>query len=154
MNNYFDRELLALEKELLWLKTSSQKSSSLVETTSQTIPISVNLELGTGSSDPFAVAVLYYEIVASQDALIIPTLDWYYADITQAWRVLPTVYARYIDMKQIILPNGNNGIKFTVFGTNMGANNDAHRVAAGETITISFNLTVRCTTNFTLRRYQ
>ena len=156
MNNYFDTELLYLDKELTYLKTSMPRSASLVVTTSQTLHLDARLEIGTKpyQGDPdVAVRVYNYEIVTEENALIIPTLDWYYDDISQAWREPPTIYARYIDMVEVILPNGNPGLRLTVFGTNVGTNNDAERVAAGQNVTISFNLTVRCSHEFTIREY-
>lgn len=157
MNDYFNTELLYLNKEITRLKTSAQRSAALLVTTSQTVRIDANLELGTGidvGGPQVAVKTFNYEIVTESNAIITSTLDWYYADISQAWRQPPYVYARYIDMAEVVLPNGNAGIRLSIYGTNVGVNNDAERVAGGQTVTVTVNLTVRCSDNFIIREYQ
>lgn len=154
MVDNFDKEFLNIEREITRLKTSAQKSATLVQTVSQQLNIEASLSLGTGASTPVAVKVIYYEILTEKTALVIPTLDWYYQNIYDAWQTLPSVPSRYIDMTQIILPNSNNGLKIAVFGTNSGTNNDAERLMRGETVTIGFKLSIRCTCNFTIREFQ
>ena len=57
-------------------------------------------------------------------------------------------------MSTFILPTGNFGVSLYFIGTENGPDSDAARVKNGETITVSVNLTVTCTDNFTLRRYE
>lgn len=151
MDNYFDNEIKQLQKEIINLKTSGTKSAEIVETISQTIPISMQLSLGQSSTPPGAVAQKYFEIETDDNALVMITLDHYYDDINEAWQVLPKVTARYFDMTRFEFQNGNIGVRLIAYGTNTGADNDAEKISGGQVVTMSCNMTVRCTTNFSLR---
>ncbi len=154
MNNYFDQEFSYIERELTRLKTSAQRSASLVETKSHSYTVTLPLELDSSSSPEAAVQTAYLEIITDKpNALIMPTLNQYYTDITTAWEILPTVSARYFEMREVVLPNGNVGLKINAFGTNVGANNDAQKLAGGESIRMVCNLVVRATCDFTVRLY-
>lgn len=150
MNNYFDNEIKRLEKEILWLKTTKQKSAGLIEMVTKTIPISIKLEVDPTVSVPSAVGQKYYKIKNEEDAILIPTLDWYYEDVYNAWRGRNEVYSRYLDLEQIVYPDGYTGVRIRATGTNVGANSDGVKVAGGETIRIECNLTVRSSADFSI----
>lgn len=153
MENYFDHELNYLKKELTRLKTAGQKSASSAKLVRQTVNISVNLAW-EDISYPYgsARAKAVYEVIPNSDSIIVPTLDWYFGDINQSYNVYYTT--RKIQMRTFILPTGNYGVYLYFVGTENGPNSDAARAKNGETITVSVNLTVTCTDNFTLRRYE
>lgn len=153
MDNYFNHELNYLKKELTRLKTAAQKSASSAKLVKQTVNISVNL-VWEDISYPYgsARATAVYEIIPNSDSIIVPTLDWYFGDITKSYVVYQST--RKIQMSEFILPTGNPGVYLYFIGTEDGPNSDAARAKNGETITVSVNLTVTCTDNFTLRRYE
>lgn len=152
MDNYFDREFNSLEKELLRLKTSAQKSAGVMKTISKTVNVTVNLQYKdysypTGS----ARADAFYEVVTDADAIVIPTLDWYYGDINQSASLDNST--RRIMVWWGFRPNGNIGIHLYFIGTEPGDNSDAARTKRGETVTVSVNLTVLCTQDFVIRSF-
>lgn len=152
MDNYFNRELNYLKKELTRLKTAGQKSASSAKLVKQTVNVSTNL-VWEDISDPYGSARSWviYEITPNSDSIIVATLNWYYDDINSSY--LTTQSTREIQLKQVILPNGKPGVQLYFIGTENGPDSDAARAKNGETITVSVNLTVTCTDNFTLRRY-
>lgn len=152
MENYFNHELDYLKKELTRLKTAAQKSSRSATLVKQTVNISTNL-VWEDISDPYGSARsdVLYEIIPNSDAIITYTLDWYFGDINGSYTTSQTT--REIQLHQIVLPNGKPGVELYFIGTEDGPNSDAARAKNGETITVSVNLTVTCTDNFTLRRY-
>lgn len=152
MDNYFNRELNYLKKELTRLKTAGQKSASSAKLVKQTVNVSTNL-VWEDLSDPYGSARSWviYEITPNSDSIIVATLNWYYDDINSSY--LTTQSTREVQLKQVILPNGKPGVQLYFIGTENGPNSDAARAKNGETITVSVNLTVTCTDNFTLRRY-
>lgn len=152
MENYFNHELDYLKKELTRLKTAAQKSSGSATLVKQTVNISTNL-VWEDISDPYGSARsdVLYEIIPNSDAIIVCTLDWYFGDINGSYTTNQTT--REIQVKQLVLPNGKPGIELYFIGTEDGPNSDAARAKNGETITVSVNLTVTCTDNFSIRRY-
>lgn len=153
MDNYFNHELNYLKKELTRLKTAAQKSASSAKLVKQTVNVSTNL-VWEDISYPYgsARATAVYEVIPNSDSIIVPTLDWYFGDITKSYEI--TQSTREIQMSTFILPTGNFGVYLYFIGTEDGPNSDAARAKNGETITVSVNLTVTCTDNFTLRRYE
>lgn len=153
MENYFNHELNYLKKELTRLKTAAQKSASSAKLVKQTVNVSTNL-IWEDISDPYGSARsdVLYEITPNSDSIIISTLDWYFGDITKSYDIYQST--REIQVKQLVLPNGKPGVELYFIGTEDGPNSDAARAKNGETITVSVNLTVTCTDNFSMRRYQ
>lgn len=151
MENYFDTEINYLKKEITRLKTSTQKSSSNVAFVSQTVTCSVNLNW-EDLSQPYgsARALAIYEIIPEDDAIIMPTLSWYFGDIMQGANI--QFVTRRIQFTRLVLPSGNEGVQLYFIGTENGPNSDAARAKNGEIITVSVDLKVVCDENFTLRR--
>ena len=73
MNNYFEREILAIERELSWVKTASQRSSGVIDTVSQTISFSI--PLGMNTSQTLSQGVVYYEITPQDYSIFDITLE-------------------------------------------------------------------------------
>lgn len=151
MQNYFENEVKNVERELLWLKTSGQKSASAIDTASEKISLNVNLEYQeisylTGS----ARASKWYRVRTDDDAIIVPTLSWYYGDISQAAN--PEFTTREIQMSTGIM-NGVFVIGLYFIGTEKGDNSDAARVKRGETVTVSVDLNIVCTSEFTVEEF-
>lgn len=148
MQDYFENEVKRVERELLWLKTSGQKSASAIATTSRTLHLNVNLQYEeiswpTGS----ARASKWFQVVPENDAIIIPTLSWYHGDINQAADI--EIMTREIRL-DIGIVNGKYTIGLYFIGTEKGDNSDAARTKRGETVTVSVDLTVVSTSNFTI----
>lgn len=151
MDNYFDREIKSMEREITDLKTASQKSAATAPMVTKTVNVSTNLEY-EDISYPWGSArsTVRYEVQTDYDEIIVPTLDWYFGDITQSGQTdQPT---REIQLNTRIATNGKIIVELYFIGTENGANSDAQRVKNGETVTVSVNLTVRCTNDFNLRR--
>jgi hypothetical protein len=149
MEQYFDNEIKNMERELLYLKTASQKSASAIKTISKTVSVSANLEYQdiswpTGS----ARANKWYKVTTSDDAIIIPTLSWYHGDVTQAADI--EYVTRKIQMATGII-DGNFTIGLYFVGTEKGDNSDAARTKRGETVTVTVDLTVLCTQDFQIQ---
>ena len=149
MNDYFEKEIIQLERELTNLKTAGQKSSALVKTMSKSLDITVQLEYQdiswpTGS----ARAQAAYEIITDSDALIIPTLSWYDEDIHEP-SMLTT---REITMTRGMSANGNYTVHLYFIGSEQGENSDAARTKRGEIVTVSVTLSVVSTQEFTIRK--
>lgn len=147
MNDYFEREFLALERELLRLKTSAQRSSGTVVTTKTVQPISVQLvDLNT-----YCRGYTYYVIEPETDSIVNITLDWYYEDVSKEWQV-PRV-SRSFGVNKIIQPSGKIILEFYAYGTTWSTDNsdDLSRLRNGETVIITANATIQSTNEFTIR---
>lgn len=152
MQEYFEREISSMERELRYLKTCAQRSAGSMVVASQTLNLSVPLQyIHNPPLNDQARASKWFEIITSKDELIVPTLSWYFQDLSQASSTIFTT--RVIQLWTGILPNGNYGVNLYFIGSEVGVNNDAERLKNGETIEISVDLTVRCTGDFEIREY-
>lgn len=143
MNNYFEREIRQLKKELLQLKTSSQKSAGLVPIISRTANVSIPLSLNSIQTE--CSGEIIYLIEPNSDALIIPTLDKYYDDIMLNDR-LP-----YRTRKvSLALTVGTDG-RYLLRITGRGDTNDVSSLVGGGSVNLNTILTVQCSDNFTMR---
>lgn len=146
MDGYFEKEFMALEKELTYLKTSAQRSSGTITTISKTIQVNVNLV----NYDTFCRGEAYYIIKPEADSIVNITLDWYFQDVAKEWEV-PRV-SRSIRFRKIALPDNTIGVQIYAAGTtwSLDDNDDLSRLKRGESVIISANMTVQCTNNFTI----
>lgn len=152
MQDYFEREISNMERELRYLKTSSQRSAGSMVISSQTLNLSVPLQyIHNPPLDDKARAEKWFEVVTEGEQLIVPTLSWYFQDLSQASSTIFTT--RMIELWQTILPNGNYGVYLYFIGSEIGDNNDAERLKNGETINVDVDLTIRCTNNFVVQEY-
>ena len=150
MENYFDREILALERELSQIKTAAQRSSGVIKTVSKTIQVSVSLVIS--ESRTFCRGYTYYEITTNSDSILQITLDWYHQNVMDEWKIART--SRYILARTVRLNNGKLGIQVVSQGTNWSADqsDDLSRLERGESISITANMTILSTDNFTIRK--
>ncbi len=147
MNDYFEREFVALERELLRLKTSAQRSSGTVVTTKTIIPVEVKLI----NYDTYCRGYSYYVIEPSSDSIINVTLDWYYEDVSKEWQV-PRV-SRSFGVNKTIQQSGKIILEFYAYGTTWStdSSDDLSRLKNGETVIITANATIQSTNDFTIR---
>lgn len=146
MESFFDREFLALERELQLLKTSAQRSSGTVETVSSTLPVSVPLSIsGSGNS---CSGSRTYIIKPESESVLNITLDWYHENVMEEWRVARI--SRSARVRTVELPNGDLGVNVVVTGTNWSENDndDLSRLRRGESVSVNVNLTIQSTNNF------
>lgn len=150
MEQFFEREFLALERELSQLKTAAQRSSGMVETTSKTIPLSIPLQIS--SSGMACDGSVEYKLKAESNSIITVTLDWYYENVAEEWQLYRT--SRAVRVSQIGLPNGYIGITVTASGTDYSTDqsDDLSRLERGESVSITANMTILSTNEFTLER--
>lgn len=149
MNDYFEREILAVERELTRLKTAAQRSSGTVVTTKASKEI--NIELHNTSAGCRGEAD--YVITMSKDCLVNITLDWYFEDVTKEWQPFRT--SRSMSYHKSILPDGKIGVHIIARGTDYSTDgsDDESRVARGETIVLTTTMTVLATNNISIEEY-
>ena len=154
MEQYFEQQLKEVKRELTRLKTAVQKSSTVMTLAQKTITLNIPLSWRSAYGYTYgrADAEKYYKFTSSTSALFFPTLSWYAGNISQAWSVLPHT-TRTITMTRTILPDGSNGIRLQFIGTDNDENSDAAKAKDGQTVTVSVDLTVTCTNDFTIEEY-
>lgn len=143
MSNYFDNEIKQLDRELLDIKTSGQKSSSVVPTVAKTFKVDIDLKL-TSLTDCSGLAE--YKVITPTDSLMMVTLDKYYDDISQS-----AVYPRVTRETYWFRTQGSDGVDHVNIET-IGTRADAETLAGGGTVTVTTEVTIRCTNNFTVER--
>ena len=150
MRNALDQELKYLEDEILRLKTGAQKSAQSAELVVKTMTLNAPLELHNEPPYlPYARKYKLIEIVQNEPELTRAYLSWYYGDVHTA--AGPIYYPREIRMQYCILDDGNTGVKLLFSGsTTGGASSDVQRMINGEQITLSVDLTVVSTGDFSL----
>lgn len=145
MDNYFDREILQMERELLRLKTSQQKFAGSVPTIKKNLQISVPLALAAGGLT--ARGQIYCKIVPESTALVYPTLAKYYDDVL----LFPYVEDRTRSFSMEMYQNGNDlYLEIIAYGTNYGQNNDVATLKNGVSVSLTNTITVVATDNFEL----
>lgn len=140
MQNYFEREILSIKRELTYLKTAMQKSAGVIETISQTVDLNLSLALDDSGNTAYARAS--YEVNSINDMLMMITLNWYYEDISKAHDFPYITRHAYFE-------NGYNPrpiIRVTVRGTQA----DVNTLKNGGSVRVGVSLTVRATNEFTL----
>lgn len=141
MQNYFDRELSQMEKELLRLKTSQQKFAGSVPTAQKSVQISVQLALSGGGNT--ATGYVYCKISSENKLLAFPTLAKYYDDITQ-YTITPRTTRAFI-MEPYYIDN-----ELFIYIRAYGTSNDVQTLKNGGTVTLTNTLTVVATDDFEL----
>ena len=150
MEQYFEREFLAIERELSMLKTAAQQSSGVVETTTKTTSLTISLSID--SSGLTCSGYARYRVKPDKDAIIIATLDWYHQNVADEWKPFRT--SRSISLNKFALPNGYIGIEITVAGTNSSTDqsDDLSKLEKGQSVNVSATMTIKCTDEFTLEK--
>lgn len=149
MRNALDQELKYLEDEILRLKTGAQKSAQSAELVVKTVTVSAPLVLrNTPPLVPSATKYKLYEVVQDGDEITRAYLSWWYSNVQTSAE--PINHSRDIRMQYCILNDGNMGIKMYFRGSNDGASSDVQRMINGEQITLSVDLTVVSTGDFSI----
>lgn len=141
MDDYFNRELRQINREITRLKTSGQKSGGIVPTVATTINVTEQLQL-IGLSTAYAEA--YYKIRTNSTALVMTSLDKYYDDIFNIFNHGTRSYDCYLHRRS------NGDIIMIVYFS--GNQDDARTLWEGGSVSMSTEVTVRCTDNFTIER--
>lgn len=144
MQNYFDREIKQLEKELLRLKTSQQKFAGAIPTIEKSVQLNIPLRL---TSMNYASGDAYVKLKSDKTTLFYPSLSKYYDDIS----LTPSTW--YLTRQCSILSyyiNGEIYLHIYAVGTNHGQNNDVEVLENGGSVTVTNKLTVIGIDNFTL----
>lgn len=148
MKNALDQELQYLEDEILRLKTGAQKSAQSAELVVKTTTVNAPLVLkNTPPYVPSATKYKLLEIVQGDPELTRVYLSWYYQDI---YRAFDLEHPRDIKMRYCILDDGNMGIQLYFRGSYGPADADVQRMINGEQITLSVDMTVVSTGDFSI----
>ena len=146
MENYFSTEVSRLNREILQLKSSNQKSAQALSAISMVENISLDLAV-SGSDEVTALAA--WSITMDSESLVFVSLDKYYDDIT-------------INDHQA--PERSRSRKLHLFFTSptsaivgitmRGNSSDVVSIRdQGGKVTMGATLTVTCTGNFTMERF-
>jgi hypothetical protein len=147
MNDYFENELIRIEREILNLKTSQQKFAGDVPLVTKSISVSFNLH-NIGDIVPQAIGNKAYRVTFQNTALMVPTLAHYYDDANKSEDFPRTTRYMYLTVGRI---NSNQYIiNVNAYGTQWTENSDAEIIKRGGSVTLSNVLTVQSTDNFTL----
>lgn len=147
MDNYFEREIMTLEREIRQLKTAQQKSAGQVPTIYKSI--SFNVPLSLNSSQTIARGSAAFKVTTADNCLIIPTLAKYYDNVALA-EYLP-LKTRYMVLAIGKLAPNTYLIELSARGTE-GANSDVSTLIGGGSVVLDNTLTVQSTDEFTLER--
>ncbi|MBP5470024.1 MAG: hypothetical protein J6Z11_12360 [Candidatus Riflebacteria bacterium] len=146
MENYFTNELKNLQKELLNLKTSKQKSAGQLTFYETSTPISVPLSLN--QTQIFATGKTIYRLTPNTDLLFFITLDWYYTDISKA-NLVPR-QTRTLAVRKWI---ENNYIMISIMGYGtQGQNSDVETLKNGGSVVLTATMNIRATDLFNLEK--
>lgn len=145
MNNYFDRELKQMERELTYLKTARQKSASAVGLISHSVNVSIPLALNSARN--YATGYKAYAINSGDDnQLATATLNWYIDNIYDYWK--PTQLSD--SARRAYIQIGTYRNKQTAVVRAIGSHADIETLKGGGSVTVYVTLTVTSTGNFTL----
>lgn len=136
MQEYFNREIKTLERELAALKTSMLKSAGVIETRSKSVTVDIPLSVN-GSVAKGRVKI---KIVTASEAMVFATLDKYYDDIMKSMEEYETRSRN----TQLIETSEGLFVVVTAFGTL----DDVIAIAGGGTVSVSSTVTIQCTANF------
>lgn len=155
MNEYFEREITALERELTNLKTTAQRSAGIIETISKTVDVNVPLGLEYNAGGvAFARGKAIYQVTPESDSIVVFTLDWYNGDVYKVWD--PWLITRTISTNTVKLDDGRICIIISVEGTmttDDGTMSDVEKLKQGQSVVVNVKLTARSTDNFTMGVY-
>lgn len=147
MDNYFEREIMALEREIRQLKTAQQKSAGQVPTVSHSAQVQIPLRLNSSQTTASGTAI--FRVTTPQNSYIVVTLAKYYDNILVSARVpreTRNMVSRLgkIDQNTYLIELLANGTE--------GANSDVTTLRNGGSVTLENTLTVQCTDEFTLEQ--
>lgn len=149
MENYFDRELMAIEREIRQLKTAQNKSAGKVSTVYRTISFRIPLRLN--SSETVASGSAKFRVSVTNNGIIIPTMAKYYDDVTLS-ETIP-LRTRFMLFSVGKLDQTTYLITVSARGTG-GANSDVTTLRNGGSVVLDNTIMVQSTDNFTLEQIQ
>lgn len=141
MENYFTQEIKSIKHELTQLKTAAETSAGSVPTISHSLSVSIPLSL---ENSDLATGTAHVRLSATQDELLMATLDSYYDDVTQATNFPATT--RSVQMLLNYLDNDTIIVRLVAEGNA----SDRSTLSGGGSVTITKQLTVRSTDDFTM----
>lgn len=136
MQEYFEREILSLERELTNLKTSMMKSAGVIETRLRSVNVSIPLEV-YGS---VARGQARVRVTTDGDGMIFPTLEKYYDDIMKS---MEQYESRYRTLQLI-----ESDDQFYIIIRAWGTFDDVIAISGGGSVRVDCALTVQCTCDF------
>lgn len=142
MQEYFERELKMMKKELAALKTSMRKSAGVIVTTAKSISLEVSLELNTAQTLCNGKKVV--RIITNGPSLIIPTLEKYQNNIY--YDPSFTTQDGWASVTLAFTPSGYELANVLVRGSDA----DTQTLINGGTVVKTVELTVRCSDEFSM----
>lgn len=139
MQEYFEREITTMEKELRWLKTSVVKSGAAISSIVKTIPYNIPLNLASSTN---ANGNMLFKLTLHENAVFDPTLDIYYDDVTLG----PLGDTRRRAVQTYWLNEHQYVLRIGVWGDS----DDIATLTGGGSVEMSGTLTVTSTDEFTL----
>lgn len=144
MNNYFEQELLSIDRELAALKTAQQKFAGEVPLITKVIQVDVPLQLN--SSQTIARGVKMVRLDSNDKCFFVATLNKYFDNIMDAAKTPRISREAYVRIGKD--SSGKNLVEVIAYGTEFGDNNDVQTLVNGGSVTLSYTLTVKSTENF------
>lgn len=139
MQEYFEQEITAIEKELRWLKTSAVKSGATITSISKSLPYNIPLELTSSTN---AAGSARFRLTVDDNANFNATLDKYFDNIVAG----PYGDSRRRAVEVSYISSGVYVIRVYA----RGDSNDISTLERGGQATMGGTLTVCCTDNFVL----
>lgn len=137
MQDYFENELTMIEKEIRWLKTSLVKSGATITSIIKSVDYSIPLQLVGGGAKGSA----NFLINVDEACILVPNLDWYYKDISQAMTGTRTASCT---LKWL------SDLQYIVTVEVSGDANDISTLSGGGSVTLTGVLSVCSSGDFTL----
>lgn len=137
MQNYFENELTMMEKEIRWLKTSLVKSGATITSVIKSVDYSIPLQLVGGDAKGSANFIVNVD----EACILVPNLDLYYQDISQAMagtRTANCIIKWLSDLQYIVTVEVS------------GDSNDVSTISGGGSVTLTGVLSVCSSGDFTL----
>lgn len=145
MEDYFEQEIKQLNQEILYLKTSVQRSAGAVPIISKTITVEIPLVL-KGDIIYTCSGRVDYVITPDGDSPIMATLDRYFDDITKATTSPPQT------RQANVILGGRTDERIALVVTAQGDRNDVATLQGVGSVTLSYQLTIRAMNDFIIER--
>lgn len=147
MNDYFDQEIKMLNREILQLKTSVQKSAGVMPIVSKTVTVDIPLVLHVAEIGPSTCSGrVDFLVDAAGNSPVMATLNKYFDDITksQGWP--------YKTRQGMITLGARQDGRIGVAVVARGDETDVAHMESGASITLTYQLTIRALNDFTIER--
>lgn len=141
MEEPFSKEIKEIKEELTQLKTAKQTSAGAITTVAHSINVPISLSL---SNPDLASGYAVVRVSTTSDEMIMATLDSYYGDITQFTNFPATTRS------VLILTEYRQSGVVIIELIATGNASDRSTLSGGGSVTITKQLTVRSTGEFTM----